>query len=263
MSDGGLGGLRSANYRYCCIYLATRALLAYIQNGWYVSPVPRPSKSHPERGDARLRLLDAARDLFRAKGYAATTVDDLCAEAQVTKGAFFHHFKTKEALGVAAAEYWIEWTTAFFKNAPYHSHSDPLARVLAYVDFRVEIIEGETRNFSCLVGTLVQEIYETHPAIRDACGLSIYGHAATLEADIAAAMAARGMASTDFTAASLARHVQTVIQGAFVLAKAGGGAEVAREALVHLQRYVELLFGLSASQKDKPKQEAKYVDKDL
>ena len=40
--------------------------------------MPRPTKQSPERGSARIRLLDAARDIIRAKGFAATTVDDLC-----------------------------------------------------------------------------------------------------------------------------------------------------------------------------------------
>jgi hypothetical protein len=46
----------------------------------------------------------AARDTIRAKGLAATTVDDLCRAADVTKGAFFH-FGSKDALGIAAAEF--------------------------------------------------------------------------------------------------------------------------------------------------------------
>lgn len=56
-----------------------------------------------EWGSARARLLDAAVETIRTKGYSATTVDELCAAAGVTKGAFFHHFDTKEDLAVAAA----------------------------------------------------------------------------------------------------------------------------------------------------------------
>ena len=55
------------------------------------------------RGEARVALLDAALSEILARGYSATTVDDLCRAAGVTKGAFFHHFDSKEALAVAAA----------------------------------------------------------------------------------------------------------------------------------------------------------------
>lgn len=41
---------------------------------------------------------------------------------------------------------------------------------------------------------------------------------------------------------SLALHTQAVIQGAFILAKATGGAEIAAESIDHLFRYIEMLF---------------------
>lgn len=191
---------------------------------------------------AREKLLDAALSRIRTNGYAATTVDDLCAAAGVTKGAFFHHFDSKEALGVAAAEHWSEKTSAFFAAAPYHRHTDPLQRLLGYIDFRKAILTGEVPEFTCLVGTMVQEVYDSSPAIRDACNLSISGHAATLEPDIAAAMARRGIRA-DWTARSLALHTQAVLQGAFILAKAKGNAAVAADSIDHLRRYLVQLFG--------------------
>ncbi|MBV9990697.1 MAG: TetR/AcrR family transcriptional regulator [Alphaproteobacteria bacterium] len=190
---------------------------------------------------ARQKLLDAALAVIREKGYVATTVDELCARAGVAKGSFFHHFDDKEALAVAAARYWSEQTGAFFASAPYHAHTDPLERVLGYIEFRRSILEGKVPEFTCLVGTMVQEIYDTHPAIRDACDLSISGHAETVEADIADAMQRHGIRA-GWTAKSLALHTQAVLQGAFILAKAKGGADIAVSSVDHLRRYVELLF---------------------
>ncbi|HEV7254137.1 MAG TPA: TetR/AcrR family transcriptional regulator [Mesorhizobium sp.] len=207
----------------------------------------RPTKQHPERGDARTRLLDAARDVIRAKGFAATSVDDLCKAAGVTKGAFFHHFPSKEALAVAAAGHWAETTSAFFAGAPYHRHQDPLDRLLGYVEFRKSIIEGDLVEFTCLVGTMTQEVYASYPAIRDACAASIFGHAATLEPDIAEAMRTHGI-KADWTPASLAAHTQAVLQGAFILAKATGDCVVAIESIDHLKRYLALLFSQTRPQ---------------
>jgi len=190
---------------------------------------------------ARRKLLDAALAVIREKGYVATTVDELCARAGVAKGSFFHHFKDKEALAVAAADYWSEMTGAFFAAAPYHGHDDPLDRVLGYIEFRRSILTGEVPEFTCLVGTMVQEIYGTHPAIRDACDASITGHAETIEADIAEAMKLHRI-RPQWTAKSLALHTQAVLQGAFILAKAKGGAEIAISSVDHLRRYIEFLF---------------------
>lgn len=179
--------------------------------------------------------------MIRIKGFAATTVEDLCKAAAVTKGAYFHQFGSKDALGVAAADDWAEASNALFKAAPYHAPDDPLDRILAYVAFRKSIIAGGLAEFTCLVGTMAQEVYATSSAIREACGRSIFGHAATLEPDIRAAMRDRGV-SGNWTADSLARHTQTVIQGAFVLAKAGNNPALALEGLDHLDRYIRLLF---------------------
>ncbi len=203
---------------------------------------PRPPLNAPERGDARTRLLEAARDLIRASGFASTSVDDLCRAAGVTKGAFFHHFESKEALGVAVAEFWSQTTGALFAAAPYHEPADPLDRVLAYVAFRRALIDGDRAAYTCLAGTLIQEVHDSSPAVRAACGRAILDHAATLEADIEAARSQRGIRG-DWTAQSLARHTQAVLQGAFILAKAGDDAALARESVDHLERYIRLLFG--------------------
>lgn len=189
----------------------------------------------------KTRILDAAVKLIRAKGFNATTVDDLCAEAGVTKGSFFHHFKSKDELGVAAARHWTNITAPLFEGAPYHHAERPLDRVLAYIDFRRAIIGGSLAEFTCLAGTLAQELHTSHPFIAKAAGDSITGHASTLEADIEAAMGDCGK-DFPFTAASLALHTQTVLQGGFIVAKSTGNPDLARDAVDHLRRYVELLF---------------------
>jgi TetR/AcrR family transcriptional regulator, transcriptional repressor for nem operon len=198
---------------------------------------------------AKDKILDAALWVIRTKGYAATTVDELCAAAGVTKGAFFHHFKSKEDLAIAAAEHWSEITGELFAQAPYRKHADPLERVLGYIEFRKALLTGEVPEFTCLVGTMVQETYASNPAIRDACARSITNHAARLETDIREAIVKHRI-SPPWTAASLALHTQAVLQGAFIIAKAKGNAKDAAACVDHLRGYVELLFN-RASKKEK------------
>lgn len=193
------------------------------------------------RHESKTRFLQAAAQVIRAKGYTATTVDDVCAAAGLTKGSFFHHFDSKEELALAAADYWTEGAGALFASAPYHAPADPLERLLAYVDFRKALLTGQLVDFTCLAGMMVQEVYDTHPAIREACNRSITGHAETLEPDIAEAMRQYGVTG-EWTPRSLALYTQAVLQGAFLLAKAKGGPAVAGECLDHLRRYIELLF---------------------
>ena len=78
-------------------------------------------------------------------------------------------------------------------------------RLLTYVDFRKAILQGELPEFTCLAGTMVQEVYETHPAIREACDKAISEHAATVESDIAEAMRRYGIRA-EWSAKSLALY---------------------------------------------------------
>ncbi len=209
------------------------------------------STAAPALPNARAKLLDAAVTLVRRNGFAATSIDDLCKAAGVTKGAFFHHFTGKEDLGVAVADHWRVWTSGLFVEAAYHKHRDPLARILAYLDFRKTLAQGDLPDLTCLVGTLVQEVYVSHPRVRDACDASIFGHATTLVADIAAAMKTH-KPLPGWTAESLALHTQVVLQGAFVVAKARNNPAVVIDTIDHLKRYVRSLFRPKKKKAAKP-----------
>jgi TetR/AcrR family transcriptional repressor of nem operon len=191
--------------------------------------------------DSRTRILDAALYVIRAKGYSAARVEDICEAAGLTKGSFFHHFSSKEDLALAAAEHFAAFAESIFSVAPYHDPADPLDRLLGYVDFRKAILQGDLPEYTCLLGTMVQETYETHPAIRKACDRCISAHAATLVADIQGAVDKYGL-SHEWTVESLAYYTQAVIQGAFILAKAQQSSLIAASCLDHLRRYLQLLF---------------------
>lgn len=202
--------------------------------------------------DTRTRILQTTLTLMRAKGYEATTVDDLCTAAGVTKGAFFHYFDSKEHLAREAADFFAAFAAGIFSNAPHTKLADPLDRFLGYIDFRREILQGPIEGFTCLLGTFVQETYHSHPALRALCHEHIWGHASTLVEDIRAAKEKYAPAS-DLDPEGLALHTQAVLQGAFILAKAQGSREPVVESLQHLRRYVELLFHVSATTSKEPR----------
>ena len=196
--------------------------------------------TRPPRGQARALLIEAARALVRHQGFAATSVDDLCAAAGVTKGAFFHHFPSKEALGVALVEDWTAMTGAMFAAHPYNALPDPLGRVFAYLDLRRAILGQPIPEFSCVAGTVVQEVHESSALIRQTAWESISSGFDHVRAHLADALAAHPVPGV--TADGLAHQFQVAVQGGIILAKASGDAGLAREAFDHLERYLRLLF---------------------
>ena len=57
--------------------------------------------------ETRARILDAAIRRFAIAGYEVASVDDICTEAGVSKGAFYHHFPTKQAIFLALMQAWL------------------------------------------------------------------------------------------------------------------------------------------------------------
>jgi len=206
-----------------------------------------------QQHESKTKLLDATLRVVRAKGYAATRIEDVCAEAGLTKGSFFHHFKSKEDLTFAAVAHWGTQTARTFADAPYHGQDDPLKRLVAYVDFRKALLIGELPEFSCFLGTIIQEAYLTHPEINAACEQIFTAHVKTLEADVGEAMRRYGVRA-NWSAESLALHIQAVMQGGFILAKAKGSADVAAESFDHLRRYLEQTFDRPARTQTKQRE---------
>ena len=193
----------------------------------------------PRTGAAtREKLVEAAVHSIRERGYAATRVEDICTATAVTKGAFFHHFESKEALGLAAIGHFAERAASMFAEARYRKHADPRARVLGYVDERMRMLDGALSEVTCLLGTLIQEVYTTHPDLRAAAARQLEAGANELAVDLAAAKKLYAPRAR-WTPESLAQFVEATIQGAFVVAKATQSTATAADCLHHLRRYLE------------------------
>nr|WP_216361230.1 TetR/AcrR family transcriptional regulator [Caulobacter mirabilis] len=179
--------------------------------------------------------------MILTKGYEATSINDVCQATGLTKGAVFHYVSDKEALGAAAAARFADRATELFAGAAYHEPADPRDRLLAYVDQRQTMMQGGLPDFTCLFGMIAQETYVTRPALAAACGDHIRSHAHTLEPDIAQAQA-DGDVALPHGPEGLALFMQAIIQGAFVISKAGGDPALAAQCLDHLKQYLTLLF---------------------
>ena len=177
------------------------------------------------------RLIGATIDLIRQKGFESTRVDDICTAANVSKGAFFHHFASKEAVAIAAAGAWGYGANAMF-DARLAGHTDPRAFVLAYLDLRIALLSGEAYDYMCYAGTLVEELWQTHPEVHRAASAAVTGHIDWLAPKIAPL-------TGETRATELSALIQATVQGALILSKTDSNPERARVCLGHLKTYIQ------------------------
>jgi TetR/AcrR family transcriptional repressor of nem operon len=188
----------------------------------------------------RQKLLEAAEDLMLSRGYTATSVDQVCEAAGLTKGSFFHYFDGKEDLGKSVAQrYYASWQQ-LSQSAPFRQKKDPLQRVFGAIDFFVEMSRSPAWK-GCLLGTFVQELAQTHPQIRRVCAACLGDLAQGLEQDLEEAKQ-KYVPRARWSAHSLAEHLIAVAQGATILAKAKQDHTVFEQSLEHFKDYLKCLF---------------------
>lgn len=189
--------------------------------------------------NARDTLLGVGTDLMRRNGYNATTVDEICMAAGVTKGAFFHHFPSKETLATECLRNWPAQMAALHRAAAYQSIADPVEKVLASIDFMSEIFADPNVHKSCLAGTTAQEVSETSPVLRDAAQACFIQGEAYFKSLLDDACRSHNLI---LDTNSLAEHWMSTIQGSLLLAKASGDAAVISRNLTHFKNYLASLF---------------------
>jgi TetR/AcrR family transcriptional regulator, transcriptional repressor for nem operon len=189
--------------------------------------------------NARDALVGAATELMRRSGYSDTSVEEICTAAGLTKGAFFHHFPSKEALAEACLRNWQEQMATLHRSAAYQSIDDPVEKVLASIDFMIDVFADPDVHKSCLAGTTVQEISETNPVLRDAAHDCLLKGEQYFQSMLAAASASRRLA---LDTASLAELWMGTVQGSLLLAKASRDPVVIGRNLNHFKSYLATLL---------------------
>ena len=195
-------------------------------------------------------LLLKATELFRKQGFHATSIDDVCAAAAVTKGAFFHYFKNKEALAQACLEEWKCMVVRMEDNAPFTKESDPLKKLLAYIDFFLSAVSHPDQIQSCLAGTIVQEIWDTHPQLKDAAN-ACFTESGDRFAQLLKDAAKHSGKAVD--AKALSDLYLATFQGSLILYKGSGDIKVFQRNFGLFKSFIQHLFAEAPSRRKRPR----------
>lgn len=190
----------------------------------------------------RIKLLDTARSFILEKGYAATSINEICQAARVTKGAFFHYFTSKEELGKAVLyHHWEPLKHLLEETAPFLQISDPLERVRAHCEFIVNLHDHPDTAPSCLFGNFAQELPATNPTLCGLCDEAFSWWTNIIKVDLDKAVQLYPP-KTPINTQSVAEHFVVVYEGALILAKAQRNSGVIRVHLEQFIQYINLLF---------------------
>jgi len=195
--------------------------------------------------ETKRKLVEASVGLMRKQGFNATTVDDICSAAGVTKGSFFHYFKSKQDVAEVAVATFRESKIRDFANAPFRKLADPLDRVFGRLDFVLGSTGGAgDLTKGCLIGMFAQELASTNPDLRGICQAAFLRTAADIEADLTAAKVLHAP-QADFDPKKISLFYVSTIQGGLLMAKAGESNAVLRDNIEQFRSYVQGLFGVA------------------
>ena len=192
---------------------------------------------------ARDKILEAAESLMLSKGYPATTVDEICELAGVSKGSFYHFFATKEELGLAVLEAFHQRNGQIVAKGA-HQSDDPVRRALALVDHLLAS-SGEMWGRGCLLGTFALDIADTNPAIGKLVSEKFMEVAQNLAGGMAPISADGGHPEAP-TADEMAEQFIVVVEGALVLARAHQDWSYVERALDRFRQDVHQAIGVTA-----------------
>jgi TetR/AcrR family transcriptional repressor of nem operon len=194
-----------------------------------------------EHSPTKEKLLESAQQLMLAKGYGATTVDEICKLAGVTKGSFFHYFERKEDLGKAALDHFVAFMFQTIQGAPFHNRKEPLQRIYGYLDFLIALSKNPDIPNSCLLGNFSQELSDSLPEIRSQCERHFdqWSEAFKKELDEAKTRYCPKAAIDTY---GLAEHLIAIMEGSIILAKAKQDKKIIEKNLEHFKQYLKALF---------------------
>jgi TetR/AcrR family transcriptional repressor of nem operon len=197
----------------------------------------------------RERILDGAERLVLDRGLAATSIDEILAEAQTSKGAFFHHFPSKNHLARALVERYAANDVAFleeFMGRAEAASDDPAIQMVEFIRlFEHAADEMVSQQPSCLYVSYIYDRQLSEDGTNDLIVGAVRAWRERLAEklrDAAEVHPPRVPVDPDV----LADHVFATFEGAFMLTRAMSDPDLMRRQLELVRGYVALLFGVPA-----------------
>ncbi len=181
--------------------------------------------------------MDAAQQLLLRQGFSGTGIEQICREAGVARGSFFHYFATKTDLGVAVLQRFGRFQRDFMMSGPHRELTDPRERVLRYLEWMVEVGRMPLVLQGCPVGCVGQELARANPQLREAAAATLSDWTSAVEGDLRAAKRAYAPRAR-WSPAEVAEHLVACFQGGLLLVRVLDDDQALSRSLEQYRRYV-------------------------
>ena len=191
----------------------------------------------------REKILQAAARLIALKGYHDAKLEEILDAAQVTKGAFFHHFRDREDLGFAVLDWHMDrrrqLLDAIQQELPLAEQADPLQQVFRRLDAIQEMVHRrEGCKGGCIIGNMSTALSDCHDGFRKRLAECFDEMAQEFLSHLEAAARQRRVTRRTNTG-ELARYIVTVIEGAIMQARTLGDAKLLPRQLAYLKEHLK------------------------
>jgi len=188
----------------------------------------------------RQRILEAAGRLFYVNGYNATGLDSIIAEAGVTKGNFYYHFKTKQDLAAATVEWYKREAYRDLQPGPMFPGEGSLAILLRVLERMVErtvATEGGCAIRGCYFGNLALELSINSEVVRQALE-GVFGEMRGAIAGLLRGAREAGEIAPGIDPEQGASLILSLMEGAVMMAKTSQDDAEARRALAFVRGWL-------------------------
>lgn len=191
-----------------------------------------------------MKILEMTTQLVLENGFAGTTIDQILAKTQITKGAFFYHFKSKSDLAYYLMRHFADSDMSVMNRvlADTQGHErNALERLIAFVDWFVAEFEGLNEPYMCLYASYLYEPEQFSDDTKQIVADSILLWRKELE-ELLEGAKKQVPSHVEFDLASLADHFTVIMEGAFIVSKALNDPSLTAQHLLHYKKYLELIF---------------------
>ena len=187
----------------------------------------------------RQRILQAAAELIGAQGFQSTRIETILERSGVSKGNFYHHFDSKEDLGLAVVDYCGVEVREYLQSS-MEAFDDPLDQLDAMFDAVVGVTSGRECRVGCPMGNLAAEMSDFHEGFRTQLRRFFQSWQKMVADRLGEAALRHGRSEVDPEA--LAWHLICGIEGSVLLSKVSREIADLGNSISFLKRYMREQF---------------------